>query len=166
MFVLPDLSEQFEAAGRTQARRERIDPAAFDWPLILRIIVMLLATGLFFMAAGLWAHPTVGHAVLVIKLGASLVMFVIGAVLLSILNAKCDLACVQVDVRNGEIRTYEQEHSGQVFLTGRYDLRAMTEVSLSNRTLFVRDAGGRLVVSVPVRSRRRERALRAALSLG
>ena len=166
MLVLPDLTEEIEAAGEIRARRKRITASSLDWPLALRIFVLVVAVTLFAAAAGLWAQPTVGYPVLVIKLPATAAMFGFGVLLVSMLKDNSNLATVQVDSRCGEIRTLERDQKGQVFLTGRYDLQSMAEISLRNRTLFARDAAGRLAVSVPVRNRWQERALRAALALG
>ena len=165
MVVLPDLTEQVEAARCLGARKLRDKVSGVDWPLTRSVAMMFLSLTLFFSAAGLWFHPTPGYAVMVIKLAASVLMFGFGVVLLSDLNAKRELACVEIDLRRTEIRTFERDISGQVYLTGRHDLHAMTEICLNNRTLFARDAGGRMVVSVPLRNRKQEQVLREALSL-
>ena len=102
---------------------------------------------------------------MLVKLGASLAMAGVGGVLLSMLPAPRDAAAVQIDLQKREIRTYDREPSGHVYLTGRHDLMAMAEISLRNGTFFARDGAGRVVVSVPVRSRAKERALRSALAL-
>ena len=88
-----------------------------------------------------------------------------GAVLLAALGARQEMARVEVDTQRDEIRTYDRELRGQVYLTGRYRMSEFAEIRLNNRTFFARDTAGQLVVTVPVRGRRQEQALRRALAL-
>ena len=114
---------------------------------------------------GIWMFPAPDHAVTLVKLGASLGMIGFGAVLLAALGARQEMARVEVDTQRDEIRTYDRELRGQVYLTGRYRMSEFAEIRLNNRTFFARDTAGQLVVTVPVRGRRQEQALRRALAL-
>lgn len=165
MLALPDLTEEFEAVTRDTFRRERVEPLQIDLAWAIRAGQVCMAAALFLATAGIWAFPAEDHAVVIVKLGASLAMAGGGGVLLALLPAARDATAVQIDLEKREIRTYEREPSGHVYLTGRHDLMAMAEVSLRNGTFFARDGAGRVVVSVPVRGRARERAIRGALAL-
>ncbi|QEW26468.1 hypothetical protein [Roseovarius indicus] len=165
MTALPDFADQFQAHDRRSALREPVDAVDGPGGMAGRFAMFCAATALMMAAAGIWMFPAPDHAVMLVKLGASLGMFGAGAVLLSGLNATQEMARVEIDAGRDEIRTYDRELRGRVFLTGRYRMSEFAEIRLCNRTFFARDTAGQLVVSVPVRSRSQERAIRSALSL-
>jgi len=165
MIVLPDLSEEFETISRERFRPLRVELPAMDWAWLRRAAAICAAVALFLAAAGLWAFPAPDQAVVLIKLGASLAMGAGGAALLGMVETETGMARVQLDLGRGEIRTYERAPTGGITLTGRHDLAAMAEISLHNGTFFARSAEGRFAVSIPVRGRAKERAIRAALRL-
>lgn len=165
MTALPDYAAQFQAHARRTATREPVDMSEGPGAVVGRVAMFGAASALMMAALGIWALPAPDEAVMLVKLGASLGMFGAGAVLLSALGARQELARVEIDTRRDEIRTYDRELRGQVFLTGRYRMSEFSEIRLSNRTFFARDTAGQLVVSVPVRGRKQERAIRKALSL-
>lgn len=165
MTALPDINAAFQAHERRSPLREPVDTDQGAGVMAGRLVMFCAACALMMAAAGIWMFPAPDHAVMLIKLGASLAMFGAGAVLLSALNARHEMARVEIDARRDEIRTYDRELRGKVFLTGRYRMSDFAEIRLVNRTFFARDTGGQLVVSVPVRGRSQERAIRKALSL-
>lgn len=165
MTALPDTIAQFQAHERRTMRRQRVPEPGGMRVLAGRMAMGGTAMALMLAAAGIWMFPAPDAAVMLVKLGASLGMFGAGAVLLSALNAKQEMAQVEIDARRDEIRTYDREIRGDVYLTGRYRMSDFAEIWLTNKTLFARDVNGALVVSVPVRGRRQETAIRRALSL-
>ena len=165
MTALPDFADQFQAHDRRSALREPVDAVDGPGGMAGRFAMFCAATALMMAAAGIWMFPAPDHAVMLVKLGASLGMIGFGAVLLSALTARQEMARVEVDTQRDEIRTYDRELRGQVYLTGRYRMSEFAEIRLNNRTFFARDTAGQLVVTVPVRGRRQEQALRRALAL-
>ncbi|MEQ8876937.1 MAG: hypothetical protein RIC49_11070 [Phycisphaerales bacterium] len=165
MTALPDTMAQFQAHERRTMQRQPVEMDEGPGVLAGRVAMAGTAMALMLAGLGIWMFPAPDHAVMLIKLGASLAMFGAGAVLLSALSARQEMARVEIDTRRDEIRTYDRELRGQVFLTGRYRMSEFAEIRLNNRTLFARDTSGELVVSVPVRGRKQERAIRQALSL-
>lgn len=166
MTALPDFHAQFQAHERRSMLREPVDmPEGLNLSLAGRFVMLCSAVAFFVSSVGIWAFPAPDHAVMLVKLGASLAMFGAGAVLMLALRAPQEMARVEIDPKRDEIRTYDRELRGGVFLTGRYRMSEFAEIRLCNRTLFARDTAGQLVVSVPVRGRAQERAIRKALSL-
>lgn len=165
MTALPDTMTQFQAHERRTAQREPVEMAEGPGVLAGRVAMAGTAMALVLAGVGIWMFPAPDHAVTLVKLGASLGMIGFGAVLLAALGARQEMARVEVDTQRDEIRTYDRELRGQVYLTGRYRMSDFAEIRLNNRTFFARDTAGQLVVTVPVRGRRQERALRRALAL-
>lgn len=165
MTVLPDTITQFQAHERRTMQRQPVEAAEGPGVLAGRVVTGGAALALMVAGLGIWLFPAPDHAVMLVKLGASLAMAGTGAVLLSALNARQEMARVEIDTQRDEIRTYDRELRGQVYLTGRYRMSEFAEIRLNNRTFFARDTSGALVVSVPVRGRKQERALRRALAL-
>ncbi|MEQ8294293.1 MAG: hypothetical protein RIA08_19010 [Roseovarius sp.] len=165
MTALPDTMTQFQAHERRTAPRQPVEMAEGPGVLAGRVAMAGTAMALMLAGLGIWLFPAPDHAVMLVKLGASLGMIGFGAVLLSALTARQEMARVEIDTQRDEIRTYDRELRGQVYLTGRYRMSEFAEIRLNNRTFFARDTAGQLVVAVPVRGRRQGRALRKALAL-
>jgi len=166
MFILPDLTSDFEAFERRHALHEPVESPGGGWALWGRAAVFCVAGGLLLAALGLWAFPAEDSAVRLVKLGASLGFFGAGAVLLRAALVRPERERVEIDTRRREIRTYDVGVCGQVILTGRHRLDDMTDITLRDGTFCARDRAGRVTVSAPVRGRAKARALRRALVAG
>lgn len=165
MTSLPDLAENFEAFERRAELREPVGTTGGAGMLWRNALILCAGLGLMLAAAGIWAFPSVDHAERLIRLGASLGLFGIGAVVLGTLSARTTRGRAEIDTRSREIHTYDIDSRGRVFLTGRHGLDQMSEISLRDGTFTARDGEGRVVVSVPVAGRARARAIRQALAL-
>ncbi len=166
MFALPDHSAEFQAFARRTPLRELVAENKLDWSFAAKAIMLCGATALFAAAAGLWAFPASDDAVRLIKLGASLGFAGAGLVLLLAVLGRRDFQRVEIDPKRQEIRSYERDAGGRVYLTGRFHFRDMSEISLRNGTFTANAFDGRYSVTAPVRSRRQARAIRSALARG
>lgn len=165
MTALPDLADEFEALERRAELRELVGTATPPGGFWKTGLILCTGLGLMLSAAGIWAFPSADNAERLIRLGASLGLFGIGAVVLSMLATGGERARAEIDAERRDIRTYDIDSSGSVFLTGRYDFSQMSDISLRDGTFQARDGEGRVVVSVPVKGRARAQAIRRALSL-
>ncbi len=165
MTALPDLADEFEALERRAELREPVETATGRGGFWKTGLILCAGLGLLLSAAGIWAFPSADNAERLIRLGASLGLFGAGAAVLSVLGAGGERARAEIDPERREIRTYETDSRGCVFLTGRYGFSQMSDISLRDGTFQARDGEGRVVVSVPVRGRARVQAIHRALSL-
>ena len=72
---------------------------------------------------------------------------------------------VELDTIQREIRVFEIEENGMIYLTGRYPLHALTDVTLKGDRLMARDPESQRLLSLPVRGRAQKRAVREAFAL-
>lgn len=165
MTALPDLSDEFQSFYRRSALREPVTAGQGLWGQLGGLLALCAGVGLLAAAVGIWAFASVDHAGMMVRLGASLGLFGAGAAVLSVVAGKPERTRVEIDTVRREIRTFDIEGRGQMFLTGRYRLSEMSDISLRDGTFHARDGDGRVVVSVPVRGRARLRAIRRALAL-
>lgn len=166
MFALPDHSDEFQTFARRTPLRELVAENKLDWSFAGKAAMLCGATALIAAAAGLWAFPASDDAVRLIKLGASLGFAGAGLVMLLAVLGRRAFSRIEIDPRRREIRAYERDAGGRVYLTGRFHFRDMSEISLRNGTFIARAFDGRYAVTAPVRSRRQARAIRAALAKG
>ncbi|MEQ9261193.1 MAG: hypothetical protein RIG84_19060 [Roseovarius sp.] len=165
MTALPHLTSYHEAAAARGLTREPVAPREQGLSVVRRALFACSGTGLMAAAAGLWLVPAPDAAVMLVKLGASIAMAGAGAMLLGLLKEDGGNWQVELDAAKGEVRTFEK-CGGQYFLTGRFNLRDMAEVTLHGATLTAHDAEGRVAVAVPVTRRADRKRLRALLELG
>lgn len=166
MTALPDLAKEFEAFDRRVELREQVGTAAGQGGFWKTGLILCAGLSLLLAAAGIWAFPSADNAERLVRLGASLGLFGAGAVVLSFLDTGNQRARAEIDTRRQEIRTYDIDSRGAVFLTGRYGFDQLSDISLRDGTFQARDAEGRIVVSVPVKGRARVQAIQRALSQG
>jgi len=165
MTALPNLADEFEAFERRAELREPVGTVVGQGGFWKTGLILCAGLGLLLAAAGIWAFPSADNAERLVRLGASLGLFGIGAAVLSMLGVGEERARAEIDAKRQEIRTYDIDSRGAVFLTGRYGFSQLSDISLRDGTFQARDDEGRVVVSVPVKGRARVQAIRRALSL-
>lgn len=132
---------------------------------LVRIVLRLAGAGLIAAALGLWVLPTHGAdpAMMLIKLLFSIGLFWSGALCLHAARLPDRRPEVQVDRTARELRVLTRGHGG-VHHVSVHPLDDLPELSLRDGLLSARDRSGRLVVSLHVAGRYRERLLREALA--
>lgn len=153
------IREQF--AGQLRSNQKQ----ASSLSPLLRLVTVCLGCSLIVAAMGIWLVPGEDPAMHLLKLGASVFLFGLGAIALFFEKDTRDPRRVEFDAVRRQLRTYQADESGKLALDGQYDLDSFAEVSLRDGVLFGRDPANGVVISVPVRSRSKEAAIRKAMKL-
>ncbi len=153
------------AARQVQALPEQIVDTQGAGAAHVRAFERCLAVALWIAAAGMWAFSAPDAAVALVKLGASAGMALLGLAFWVAADAGRHRRLVEIDTAAREIRVFRQDDKGERVLNKQAGFSDLSEVTLCNGRLVALDRAGRFALSVPVRGRARERAIRRALSL-
>lgn len=118
-------------------------------------------------ALGLWAVPVADGdmAMRLIKLLISVVLAGVGVMFFLSLDSAEDLPEIQVDTIKRELRIIRHTGDGLTDDETVHSFDALSEVTIRDRLLTARDDTGQLVISVPLRDKAMEAALKEVLPL-
>lgn len=163
--ILPDHGAELAARPRRRELHVRAPGQEQRW-WWRRSVLLILAAGLMVFAAATMALRAEDYAVGVIRLAAALTMLGGSILLLLFADGWRERPRVELDPRRREIRAYECERGGRVFLTRRFGFDELAEISLRDKTFIAVTEGSGLKITAPLRSRRQARRIRRALSTG
>lgn len=128
---------------------------------------VFLGTVLILSGIGLWVVPVGAHdpAMQLIKLFLTLVLAGLGAMFISSISERKNAPEIAVDTKQGELRVSTTNRFSGRQNHKRYALATLSDVSLKDQMFSARDADGALVVSLPIRDKATENALRSAFGM-
>lgn len=115
--------------------------------------MMCAAAALMMSSVGIWVVPSEDAAMQLVKLLVSVVMFGGAILLINALNERQSLPEVRFDPGKRQLRVYEYDCYGRARLSGCHDVDKLSEISVEEETLRARDAGGEIVLSLPVKGK-------------
>ncbi len=115
MTRLPDLTAQIEASGRRGDVQEPAptgrcekEPHPF-----FPVAAVCLGTALVIAAVGVWVVPAQDNAVVLLKIGASLMMFFGGVALIILLEKPKPWLHAELDLKTNGTRCYERDREAR-----------------------------------------------------
>ena len=155
----PDFDPDFE---RVQALRANLTPKS----AVNRPGRVFVGSVLIISAVGLWLVPVdQGDAAMrLIKLLFSVVMLLLGAMMLCSLNERENQPEIQLDTKNRVLHVLRHCDNTNRTVRSSYGFDELAELSLKDRHLTARSAGGELIASIPLPNRREAAALEQTLN--
>jgi len=146
MVAFPDTRPTRDKARESQARIGV--PAKHS--SMRRAILMCAAAALMMSSVGIWVMPSEDAAMQLIKLLISVAMVGAALLLINALNERRALPEVRFDSGNRQLQVYEYDCYGRATLSQSHDIDDLSELIVEEKTLRARDAGGMLLLTLPV----------------
>ncbi len=163
MVVFPDTHAHDMRPSRIVAHQP-INETSSATPL-KRFLLACFGAASVLAALGVWMVPVEDgdNAMRMMKLVFSLAMLALGALFISALDGRHSDPEIHLDPATGCLRVVETGKDGAGQISGEYNLKDFSEITLQNGHLTAQDVRGQQALSVPVRDPLMQKAIRELL---